>query len=147
MEWLERRVDLRALIAGVAADWLGTLLTAGLLGVAFGVGPSTPESRIEELLAAPAFLAAATAHGTLFTALGGFVAARLAPADGLRHAVIVGLLSLVLALLLSTSPGGGPRAAWWVDAVGYLLAVPAAAAGGWLALRVRRRGRSGERDG
>lgn len=132
MSWLDRRVDLRALLAGVTADWLGTLLTAGLLGVAFGVGPDTPDSRIQELLAAPEFIISATVHGTFFTALGGYVAARLAPADALRHAVIVGLLSLTLAVLMATAPSEGPGAAWWVDLLGYLLAVPAAAVGGWL---------------
>ena len=135
--WLDWRVDLRALVAGVSADWLGTLLTAGLLGVAFGVGPDTPDSRIEELLAAPEFIISATVHGSFFTALGGYVAARLAPADPFRHAVIVGLLSLILAILMATSPGEGPAAAWWVDALGYLLVVPAAAGGGWLAVRRR----------
>ena len=135
MGWLDRRVDLRALVAGVVADWLGTLLTAGLLGAAFGVGPDTPDSHIQELLVAPGFILAATVHGSFFTALGGYVAARLAPDDELRHAVLVGLLSLVLAVLLSTSSGGGPEPAWWVDALGYLLPVPAAAAGGWLAAR------------
>jgi len=138
--WLDRRVDLRALVAGVAADWLGTLLTAGLLGIAFGVGPDTPDSRIQELLAAPEFIISATVHGTFFTALGGYVAARLAPADPFRHALIVGLLSLVLAVLLATSPGEGPEAAWWVDALGYLLAVPAAATGGWLGSRRQHEG-------
>jgi uncharacterized membrane protein HdeD (DUF308 family) len=133
--WLDLRVDLRALAAGVAADWLGTLLTAGLLGVAFGVGPDTPDSRIQALLTAPEFIISATVHGAFFTALGGYVAARLAPEDPLRHAVIVGALSLVLAVLLSTAPGEGPAAPWWVVALGYLLVVPAAAAGGWLGSR------------
>ncbi len=135
MSWLDRRVDLRALVAGVAADWFGTLLTAGLLGVAFGVGPDTSDGRLQELLASPEFIISATLHGSFFTALGGYVAARLAPADPFRHAVIVGLLSLVLAVLLATSPGEGPQAARWVDMLGYLLVVPAAAAGGWLGSR------------
>ena len=135
--WLDMRVDLRALLAGVSADWLGTLLTAGLLGIAFGVGPDTPDSRLQQLLEAPEFIISATAHGAFFTALGGYVAARLAPADPLRHAVIVGALSLILAILLAVSPGEGPRAAWWVDLLGYLLVVPAAATGGWLAGRRR----------
>jgi hypothetical protein len=141
VSWLDRRVDLRALVGGVAADWLGTLLTAGLLGAAFGVGPETDESRLAELVAAPEFLLAATIHGTFFTAVGGYVAGRLAPSDELRHAVIVGLLSLVMAALIATTPGGGPRPAWWFDVVGYLLAVPAAAAGGWLAQRREDPGR------
>lgn len=143
MSWLDRRVELRALVSGVAADWLGTLLTAGLLGVAFGVGPDTPDGRIQELLAAPEFIFTATLHGSFFTALGGYVAARLAPADPLRHAVIVGVLSLVLGILLVTAPGEGPQPAWWVDALGFLLAVPAAAAGGWLAARRREERRPG----
>lgn len=135
MSWLDRRVELRALVAGVSADWLGTLLTAPLLGVAFGVGAETPDSRLQELLAAPEFLISATVHGSFFTALGGYVAARLAADDPLRHAVIVGALSLVLAVVLSTAPTEGPRAAWWVDLLGYLLVLPAAAAGGWLGSR------------
>ena len=143
MSWLDRRVELRALVFGLAADWLGTLLTAGLLGAAFGVGPETPDGRIQELLAAPEFILSATLHGSFFTALGGYVAARLAPADPLRHAVIVGALSLVLGILLVTAPGGGPQPAWWVDALGFLLAVPAAAAGGWLGARRQHEGRPG----
>lgn len=133
LSWLDQRVELRALVAGVAADWLGTLLTAGLLGAAFGVTAATPDSRLEELLADPLFLAVATLHGSLFTGLGGYVAGRLAPADPLRHALLVGLLSLVLAALLATTPGQGPEPPWWVDLAGYLLAVPAALTGGWLA--------------
>ena len=137
VSWLDRRVELRALLAGVAADWLGTLLTAPILGVAFGVGPETPDSRIQELLAAPEFILSATVHGSFFTALGGYVAARLAPDDPMRHALIVGALSLVLAILMATSPAEGPRAAWWVGALGYLLVIPAAAVGGWLGSRAR----------
>ena len=143
MSWLDRRVELRALLAGVAADWLGTLLTAPVLWVAFGVGPETLDSRIRELLAAPEFIISATMHGSFFTALGGYVAARLAPDDPLRHALIVGALSLVLAILMATSPSEGPRAAWWVDVLGYVLALPAAAAGGWLGGRPRHEGRLG----
>lgn len=134
MSWLDRRVELRALVAGVSADWLGTLLTAPLLGIAFGVGPETSDARFQELMAAPGFILAAVAHGTFFTALGGYIAARLAPDDPMRHAVIVGVLSLVMAILLATSPGEGPEVAWWVAAVGYLVTVPAAAAGGWVAV-------------
>ena len=132
MSWLELRVDLRAILAGVAADWLGTLLTAPILWVAFGVGPETADARIAELLAAPEFILSAIMHGSFFTALGGYVAARLAPKAPLRHAAIVGALAAVMAILLAISPGDGPEPAWWVDAMGYLLAVPAALAGGWL---------------
>lgn len=135
MSWLDRRVELRVLLAGVAADWLGTLVTAPLLWAAFGVGPETPDSRIQELLAAPEFILAATLHGGFLTAVGGYVAARLAPDDPLRHALIVGALSLVLGVLVTTAPGEGPEPAWWVDTLGYLLAVPAALAGGWLGAR------------
>lgn len=141
--WLDWRVDLRALAAGLAADWLGTLLTLGLLGAAFGLGPETPEARLQELLGAPEFIISATLHGSFFTALGGYVAARLAPEEPLRHALIVGALSLVLAILLTITPGEGPEAAWWVDALGYLLVVPAAAAGGWLGGRRRHQGHPG----
>ena len=84
MSWLDRRVELRALLAGVAADWLGTLIprtgvaadwlgtliTAPVLGIAFGVGPETADSRIQELLVAPEFIISATVHGSFFTSLG-----------------------------------------------------------------------------
>jgi hypothetical protein len=65
----------------------------------------------------------------------------MAPADPLRHALVVGLLSLVMAALMATSPRQGPEAAWWVELVGYLLVVPAALIGGWLGDRRQRHGR------
>ena len=45
--------------------------------------------------------------------------------------------------LLATSPGEGPEAAWWVDGLGYVLVVPAAVAGGWLAARRQPEGHLG----
>ncbi len=138
MRWLDERVGLAPLVAGVAADWAGTVLTAGVLGAAFGVTADNHAQRAAELMVSPAFLAAATAHGSLFTALGGFVAARLAPGDELRHAAIVGVLAIVVGLVLGLSPGDAPRPAWWVDGLGFLLAVPAAAGGGWLSRYLRR---------
>ncbi len=143
---LDQRVELRALVSGLAADWLGTLLTAGLLGAAFGLSPETPDSRFEELLADPGFLVAVTLNGLFFTALGGWVAGRLARGDELRHGVIVGILSLVFAAVLAATAGDGPQAAWWVDAIGYLLTVPAAAAGGWLAGHRHGGRRAGDRE-
>ena len=72
--------------------------------------------------------------GTTFsTALGGYVAALLAPANPIANSLAVGVLSLFLGMALTILfPGVVPL---WKAIAGASLTIPAALAGGYLALR------------
>ncbi|HVY51423.1 MAG TPA: hypothetical protein VHA07_07650 [Devosia sp.] len=81
-------------------------------------------------------LAFALAYRTLFTVLGGFVTAWLAPARPLRLAVILGAIGTLPAL-------AGVVAMWslghnWYAIALALLAIPSTALGGWLFTRLSR---------
>ena len=81
-------------------------------------------------------LAVALAYRTLFTVLGGVVTAWLAPANRLRHAVILGAIGTLFAIL-------GVVTMWSVGHNWYpiglvVLAIPSTALGGWLFTRLAR---------
>jgi hypothetical protein len=82
------------------------------------------------------FIVAAVAYGTVFAALGGFVAARLAPTRSLLHAGSVAVvLALGASVSLVASPGAG---ATWSQWAALALMAPSAYLGGHLATRSQR---------
>jgi hypothetical protein len=78
-------------------------------------------------------LAFALAYRTVYTVLGGYVAARLAPAHGLRLSVILGTIAAT----------AGAMAMWHLGSTWYpvalaALALPSTTLGGWLFTRASR---------
>ena len=81
-------------------------------------------------------LAVALAYRTAFTVLGGVVTAWLAPTSRLRHAVLLGAVGTLFAIL-------GAVTMWSIGHNWYalslaVLAMPSTAAGGWLFTRFAR---------
>ena len=81
-------------------------------------------------------LAIALTYRTAFTVLGGYVAARLAPAHGLRLSVILGIVGTIAAT-------AGAITMWHLGHVWYpvalaALALPSTTLGGWLFTRASR---------
>jgi hypothetical protein len=81
-------------------------------------------------------LAFALAYRTVFTVLGGYLAARLAPANGLRLSIILGVVGTIAAT-------AGAVAMWnvghnWYAIALAALALPSTALGGWLFTRASR---------
>ena len=81
-------------------------------------------------------LGIALAYRTAITVLGGWVTARLAPANGLHHALILGAIGTVAGIV-------GVVAAWGIGHHWYAislaaLALPSVALGGWLFTRRSR---------
>ena len=71
--------------------------------------------------------------GTVWSVAGGFAAAKIAGRDHVRHAAITGVASTVLALLYAEmNYVEAGLTSWWV-VIGFLISIPAAAAGGYLA--------------
>jgi hypothetical protein len=118
-----------ALIAGfftVAA--LSTAADAALHALSYYPNDGTAGSDPE--------LAVALAYRTIFTILGGFVAAWLAPSRPLRLATILGAIGTIFAIL-------GVVGMWslghnWYAISIAVLAIPSTALGGWLFTRVSR---------
>lgn len=72
----------------------------------------------------------ALAYRTVFTVLGGYITARLAPANGFRLSVILGIVGTIAAT-------AGAIAMWnighhWYPVALAALALPSTALGGWL---------------
>jgi len=130
------RINLKALLFGIVADIGVTFVASVLLLLLFAhdlVTPDMPpeeaDAVMQELLARGDFLLASLAIGLACSTLGGYVAARTAGKDLYLHAGLVGIASLLLGLFTGAS---GP---FWFNVAGYVLVLPAALYGGYLADR------------
>ena len=118
-----------AFIAGFATVAVLSMLTDTVLH-STGIYPT------DGSVGSDANLAFALAYRTAFTILGGYIAARLAPAHGLRMSVILGIVGTLAAT-------AGAVAMWsvghhWYPVALAALALPSTALGGWLFTRASR---------
>ena len=128
------RVNLKALGLGIITDIGGTIVSSMFLFAIF-VGDVYSEqmsqAEIEEAIAIATqrsgFLITSLIVGLGFTALGGFVAARVAQKEIYLNAGLVGVASLLIGLFFGSD---GPI---WFNIAGFLLVIPAALYGGYLA--------------
>jgi hypothetical protein len=136
------RISWKALIFGLSADFVATIMAGLVLSVAGTAilvvqGRSVSELRAFHLR--QPFLAALLVGMCGATFVGGFVAARAANVSPVGHGVVMGVLSLAIGQLLTRSaiyPA-------WFNALAAGLALPAGIAGGLAArARIRRTGPS-----
>jgi len=118
-----------AFIAGFATVAVLSMLTDTVLH-STGIYPT------DGSVGSDANLVLALAYRTAFTVLGGYIAARLAPAHGLRLSVILGIVGTLAAT-------AGAVAMWsvghhWYPVALAALALPSTALGGWLFTRASR---------
>ena len=130
-----RRIDWKAVALGVAVDIGGSVAT-GFAFVfvfsffAFAAGYSLDQ--VEALFQEDArVVGVSLGIAFAFTALGGFVAGRIAREAEFLHGTLVGLVSLLLYLALPSSE------VLWYEVAASLGTIPAAMAGGLLAMRTR----------
>lgn len=136
----DRGFKLSAVLFGVIADVAFTFGVAMVAGTALGISmvqngtPATElETEINMLLSAEPWLAAIHVVGFTGTALGGYVAARLARHEPLKHAAVAGILSLGLGIGMSVEDFKALPEIY--QAATLLLPVPVACLGGWLVHR------------
>lgn len=133
-------VKLRPVIAGVIVDYVATyVIDMTYLFVfyqkEFSEGGRTFEEALEkaldQMLSSPEGLLALGIIGAIGTALGGYVAGRLARADEVKHGALVGVVSLILGVLHASMAGQPISLPYWYELLAYIIAVPAGALGGY----------------
>ncbi|HVE79536.1 MAG TPA: hypothetical protein VNA89_11765 [Gemmatimonadaceae bacterium] len=124
---------LRSILA-VAAGFLVTVLLAvgsDYLLMAAMPGAFSPDGRVERT----SLLLFALAYGALFAVAGAYVTGRLAPGRPVTHALILGAIALALSIVVSASRWDNAPA--WYNLAALAVILPAAWAGGTLAMRHR----------
>jgi len=137
-------VKLRPVIAGVIVDYVATYVLGMVYLIVFyqkefSKGGRTFEEAVEkaldQMLSSPEGLLALGIIGAVGTALGGYVAGRLAQAHEVKHGALVGLVSLILGVLQTSVTGQPIPLPYWYELLAYIIAVPAGALGGYFARR------------
>lgn len=126
------RLSVRALAVGLVTMLALDLMT-GIAVLVLWPGDTSTSADVAALAAQPAYLAMTFVLGTLTTAVGGGVCARLAPTLPYWNAAAFGVLSVVVGLLLSdlTQP-------LWFTVMAILVTIPAAVYGAHVGLKRRR---------
>ena len=134
----------RAVLVGGVVDLFGTIMAGFVLMNAYAItriagGALTLEDLernggldfLQMYLGDSLVLVANLLLGLLMTAVGGYVAARLAGGVlPLFHGLLAGVASLVGGFVFFGG-GGGAELPGWMLVLGYLLHLPAAVLGGW----------------
>jgi hypothetical protein len=130
----------KAVLLGLLTDIGGSICVGLVLGVVIGIvaaisGDVSP-GHIAALRQNFALKLTGLFGTTLFTALGGYVAARIARATPLANSLAVGIVSLLLAItLVAVFPGVSPP---WKIIAGCIITIPAALLGGYFAARPKK---------
>lgn len=126
--------SLLALLAGMLA---GIILSIGtdLLMHAIGLLPALGEP------ASSPMLMVATIYRSIYGVIGSYIAARLAPSQPMTHALVLGMLGLVVSIIgavvtWNKGPAFGPH---WYSVALLVLALPTAWVGGKLFLMQKGR--------
>lgn len=135
-------VKIRPIVVGAVVDYLATYLVITAYLIVYyakdvlkegGLSEETLDQALKEMLSSREGLFALIVIGASCTALGGYIAARLAGAEEVKHGALVGAVSLVLGLLQAAMAGGESPVPLEYELLGYALAIPAGALGGYLA--------------
>lgn len=130
------RVNFKALALGILTDFGGTILASTIIFAMFAgnlaseqMSPEEIEEMVKAATQSGGFLLTSLIVGLGFSALGGYVAARVAKKELYLNAGLVGVFSLLVGLL------SGSQGPIWFNVAGYLLVIPAALYGGYFADR------------
>jgi hypothetical protein len=117
-------------LADVLATFVGSILLFALLGSFMVSQGASPENLDANLMSSDVTMLLGLALGLACTVLGGYVTARTARRREYYHALLTGIVVLVLGeVMLSGSPDGSPLA---LRIIGNILVIPAALLGAYL---------------
>ena len=118
-------------VRAIAAGFLAVALLSTLAdGVMHGAGVFPPWGQVMT----DGMFVVATLYRVVFTVLGGYLTARLAPDRAQRHVLILGAAGTAVALLgvLAWSQGGPELGPAWFPLTLVVTALPSVWLGGWL---------------
>lgn len=131
-----RKLSIKAIVFGTAVDVGGSfvvalvsVVAAGAILVAQGVPQDQLEARLQE---DTGFVISSLVIGLAFSALGGFIAARVAKYRELAHGAATAVVALGLAVLTLAAAKTPPP---WYEVLSYVLILPATLFGAHVAKR------------
>jgi len=140
----EKKIHLGAIIAGVIFDIIGTIIfeavfafIAAIPYANTGLGPAEIEL---QLRSSALFQLFNICNGLFFTAMGGYIAARIAGFAQIKHAVLTGTSSILIALIFLIFIPGATLG--WYELATLFLMLPAAALGGHIRRSFLRKGQT-----
>jgi hypothetical protein len=133
-------VNIKAVAIGTAVDIAGSFLLSAVAGLISGIqlaraglSPAEIQTRLSNSSTVGTI---ALIGGLLMTLIGGYLAARIAQVDEVRHGTAVGVVGVILGILFMIVFRSWANPLWY-DLAGFLLTIPTAAAGGYLRARNR----------
>ena len=135
-------VKIRPIIIGAVVDYVATyaLITLYLILVYMkeplekgGVPAEALQEALKEMLSSQEGLLDLLIIGALCTILGGYIAGWIAGTEEIKHGALVGAVSLIIGILQTGMAGEVSAVPYWHELLGYLLAIPAGALGGFFA--------------
>jgi len=131
-------VKIRPIIAGAVVDYVATYALITLYLIVYyikdplekGLSEEAIQKALEQALSSQEGLLALIVIGAFCTALGGYLAGRLAKTEEVKHGALVGAVSLIIGVVQTGMAGEASPVPYFYQLLGYILAIPAGALGG-----------------
>lgn len=131
-----RDINVKAVVVGLIVDIGGTFLFFFLFSVIGAVLLSSlgrDPDELNDFAETATFIAVSSLVGLLFSALGGYVSARISGRAEIRNALATGVLSVLVGIVFFAGFPASPRS--WFDLLSLILIIPFALLGGYACLR------------
>ena len=128
-----KRIRIVALLAGLAADFVGTILLSIAVIIVFlilrqGSGGS-PQAALQKLTSETTFLIIGYVGGIAFTFLGAYITARMSLPNSVLNALIFGIISTLLIIFFAS------MYPVWYNVLSVLTIIPVSLVPGYLLAR------------
>jgi uncharacterized membrane protein len=131
-------ISIKAIVVGAVIDIGGSMLVGGLFVFVYMLvlaSQNVPQEELQRrVLADQDYYIVSLVLGLAFMAVGAFVAARMARAREMAHALWVGLVAVAVSVPLVAAGDTSAYPSWYMP-VSFALTIPAALVGGYIARR------------
>lgn len=134
-----REISIKAVIIGLVADVGGTAVfffVFSIIGAILLASTGRNPDELKDYPETTTFIVVSSFAGLLFSALGGYVSARIAGKGEMKNALATGALSALVGLVFFLGFPFAPRS--WLDLLSLILIIPFALLGGYAGLKGKR---------